>query len=71
MNTHITFEEFNRGDFKEKPTPEEFHKYVELQHSGITNMFDIRAVMFYTELSKEKILYIMKHYSELDSQYGY
>lgn len=66
---NITFEEFNRGDYKDKPSREEFRKYQDLQFSGITNMFDIQFVQEITGLSREKIFYIMKHYSELENQY--
>lgn len=69
MGVNITFEEFNRGDYKDKPTPAEFEAYQELQFSGITNMFDIQFVEEFTGLSREKIFYIMKHYTELETQY--
>ena len=48
----------------------EFGKYLALQGSGITNMFDINMVMFRTGLSKAKIVYIMKHYSDLCEKYN-
>lgn len=47
----------------------EFGKYLALQGSGITNMFDIKLVSLHTGLSREKILYIMEHYSELCEKY--
>ena len=52
-----------------KITAKEFGKYLALQGSGLTNMFDIKVVMFHTGLSKAKVLYIMEHYSELCEQY--
>ena len=52
-----------------KITAHEFGKYLALQGSGVTNMFDIKAVMLHTGLSKRKILYIMEHYSELCQEY--
>lgn len=48
-----------------KITAREFGKYLALQGSGLTNMFDLKVVMFHTGLSKNKVLYIMNHYSEL------
>ena len=50
-------------------TQEEFENYVNIQMSGITNMWDIRNVMALTELSKEKVLYIMQNYAELENKY--
>lgn len=70
MAAHITFEEFNRGDYKDKPTADEFEAYQEVQFSGVTNMFDIRTVEALTGLPKDKIFYIMKYYAELDKQYN-
>lgn len=50
-------------------TAAEFGKYLALQGSGLTNMFDLKVVMFHTGLPREKVLYIMEHYSELCEQY--
>lgn len=50
-------------------TAVEFGKYLALQGSGVTNMFDIAAVIFHTGLSRRKVLYIMEHYSELCEKY--
>ena len=47
----------------------EFGKYLALQGSGLTNMFDLNMVIFHTGLPKEKIVYIMKHYGELCEKY--
>ena len=52
-----------------KVTAEEFGRYLALQGSGLTNMFDINAVMFHTGLSRRKVLYIMARYSELCEEY--
>lgn len=58
------------ADVKEvKITASEFGKYLALQGSGLTNMFDTKMVMLHTGLSKRKIIYIMEHYSELCEQY--
>lgn len=50
-------------------TAAEFGRYLGLQGSGLTNMFDIKMVMLHTGLSKRKVLYIMEHYSELCEKY--
>ena len=52
-----------------KITAQEFGKYLALQGSGLTNMFNIKLVMLHTGLSKRKVLYIMEHYSELCEKY--
>lgn len=43
----------------------EFTAYEDVRMSGITNMFDTRAVEAYSGLSKDTILEIMQHYSVL------
>ena len=60
-----------KEDEKEiKITKEEMKKYEACRQDGITNMFDIKRVEELTGLSKEKIFYIMKHYSELIEKYN-
>ena len=60
-----------------KPTEEEFQAYCVIQHSGITNMFDINTVREAAEyelgipLTKENIFYIFEHYQELMDEYGF
>ena len=46
-------------------TQEQFESYVDVQESGITNMFDVRTVSAHSGLDKQEIMYIMKNYSEL------
>lgn len=53
-----------------KVTAVEFGKYLAIQRSGVTNMFDIKVVKMLTGLTKEKILYIMEHYAELNAEYN-
>ena len=55
----------------EKPTKEQFEAYVEVQMSGVTNMWDIDFVIQLSnyELTKENCFYIMKNYSELKEEY--
>lgn len=48
----------------------EFKKYVAIQKSGETNMFDIAYVMKATGISKEQVTYIMQHYAALEEVYG-
>ena len=64
---------------QERPIDDEelkFRAYVEVQNSGVTNMFDTQAVMAlayeYCEvvLLKDDITYIMRNYRELTEKYG-
>jgi len=51
-----------------KITQEQFQSYVDVQESGITNMFDVRTVSAHSGLDRQEIMYIMKNYSELLEQ---
>ena len=42
-------------------TQDEFDAYVEVQESGITNMFNVSVVSDYSGLSRDKIVTIMKN----------
>ena len=55
-----------------KPTFEQFKEYLEIQNSGVTNMFDIRTIMeiSYTGLNREICRYIMKNYCDLEEEFG-
>lgn len=57
-------------EVKHKVTAREFGKYLAVQGSGVTNMFDIKMVQALTGLSKPKIIYIMEHYKELTEEYN-
>lgn len=57
-------------EVKHKVTAREYGKYLAVQRSGVTNMFDVKMVQSLTGLSKPKILYIMEHYSELEAEYN-
>jgi hypothetical protein len=46
----------------------QFKRYEEVRQCGAFNMYDPRA-MWLSHLSKEKYLYIMKHYDELDKKF--
>ena len=50
-------------------TREEFESYVEVQESGVTNMFDVKTVGQLSGLEKEEIMTIMKSYGELKEKY--
>jgi len=51
-------------------TKAQFERYLGVQNSGVTNMFDLRNVIALTGLSKEQIMYIMQSYSELNKKYS-
>ena len=50
-------------------TKEQFEAYVDVQESGVTNMFDVRTVGELSGLEKEEIMTIMKSYGELKEKY--
>ena len=50
-------------------TKEQFEAYVDVQMSGVTNMFDVRTVGELSGLEKEVIMTIMKSYGELKEKY--
>ena len=50
-------------------TKQEFEAYEAVRVSGITNMFDVTVVQKWSGLSREKIIAIMKNYSELMKKY--
>ncbi len=51
-------------------TQEQFDAYVEVQESGITNMFNVQVVSDYSGLSRQDIMTIMSNYSALQEKYG-
>ena len=59
-----------------KPTKEQFQAYVDVQMSGITNMFAVNNVIklaseyYDTELDKDTCVYIMQNYADLKAEYG-
>ena len=53
----------------EKITKENFEAYVDVQMSGVTNMFDVRTVGELSGLDKEQIMTIMTNYGELKDKY--
>ena len=53
----------------EEITKEQFEAYVDVQMSGVTNMFDVRTVGELSGLDKEQIMTIMTNYGELKDKY--
>ena len=51
-------------------TQEDFQAYEDVRQSGVTNMFAVSTVSDYSGLSKDKIISIMKNYSELNTKFG-
>ena len=52
-----------------KISREQFEAYVDVQESGVTNMFDVKTVGELSGLEKEEIMTIMKSYGELKEKY--
>ena len=59
----------NKLNKMEKITKQQFEAYVDVQESGVTNMFDVRTVQSLSGLNKEEIMEIMKNYGELKDKY--
>ena len=53
----------------EEITQEQFEAYVDVQMSGVTNMFDVKTVGQLSGLEKEEIMTIMQSYGELKEKY--
>ena len=49
-------------------TQDQFEAYTDVQESGITNMFDVKAVSTYSGLDRQEIMYIMQNYVTLLEQ---
>ena len=54
----------------EKITKENFEAYVDVQMSGVTNMFDVRTVGELSGLEEKEIMKIMKNYGTLKDKYN-
>ena len=59
----------NKLNKMEKITKEQFEAYVDVQESGVTNMFDVKTVGQLSGLEKEQIMTIMTYYGELKAIY--
>lgn len=51
-------------------TKDDFKRYITVQKSGLTNMFDVRNVMNMSGLEKEQIFDIMKNYAKYEKEFG-
>ena len=51
-------------------TKEEFEAYTDIQHSGVTNMFDVRTVSSLSGLGRSKVIEIMNKYDILLNKYN-
>lgn len=50
-------------------TKKQFEKYVRVQMSGATNMFDVKTVCSLSGLSRPEVIEIMETYDKLDKEY--
>ena len=57
------------GKFNNDISKSEFQSFVRVRDSGVTNMFDTRAVSQFSGLDKEKIIKIMKNFNSLSTKY--
>ena len=54
----------------ESITKEKFEAYVDVQESGVTNMFDVRTVGMLSGLDRVEIMAIMQNYNNLKEKYN-
>ena len=50
-------------------TQEQFQSYVDVQMSGVTNMFDVRTVSAISGLDRDQITDIMKNYTKYQKDF--
>ena len=62
-------ENINKLNKMTEITKEQFEAYVDVQMSGVTNMFDVKTVGRLSGLEKEQIMEIMKNYGTLKDKY--
>ena len=57
---------------EKKPTKSQFMDYLCIRNSGVTNMYAIDVVCYYskTELTYGICYYIMEHFDELTKEYN-
>ena len=53
----------------DKITKEQFEAYVNVQMSGVTNMWNVKLVSELSGLEEEEIMTIMRSYGELKNKY--
>ena len=63
-------ENINKLNKMTEITKEQFEAYVDVQMSGVTNMFDVKTVGDLSGLEKEEIMEIMKNYGTLNDKYN-
>ena len=63
-------ENINKLNKMTEITKEQFEAYVDVQMSGVTNMFDVKTVGQLSGLEKEQIMTIMQSYGELKEKYN-
>ena len=51
-------------------TREEFEAYTDVQHSGVTNMFDVKTVSELSGLGRPKLIEIMEKYDIYHKKYN-
>lgn len=66
----VSGEQQAKEEAERKVTEEQFKKYVKVQKSGKTNMFDVNAVMRLSGLDRETILDCMKNYANYTEKYN-
>ena len=62
-------ENINKLNKMTEITKEQFEAYVDVQMSGITNMFNVKLVGELSGLEKDEIMEIMKNYGTLKDKY--
>ena len=64
-------ESTSADDFESKTgiSKEDYEAYESVRQSGVTNMFDVRTVMQLSGLDRQKIMAIMKNYTEARKVY--
>ena len=62
-------ENINKLNKMEKITKEQFEAYVDVQESGVTNMFNVKLVGELSGLDKVEIMTIMTNYGTLKDKY--
>ena len=51
-------------------TKEDFEAYIEVQKSGVTNMFAVNTVCDLSGLERNQVMAIMSKYSEYEKMFG-
>ena len=62
-------ENINKLNKMTEITKEQFEAYIDVQESGVTNMWNVKLVGELSGLEEEKIMAIMKNYGQLKEKY--